>query len=322
MSVPENAPQQNVQSASPGSAVLILPGRASWRPETAVDLENFAPDLIETVRTTTALDLVEICRRQTKDLNPLPVAEPVSYALNYAYARELLRRGIRIDALAGYSLGEFAALALAQAIDFETGLALARARAEEIAAVIAQNPLRMVRIEGADAAAIVEICDDYGDVWPATFDSPSQMIVGGEPRALDRVAPKFKEAGAERIVLVMNNGGLHTGPMRPAHEAMAEHLATVEISKPKLPVASSISAQFEDDPARWRELLADQVHSPVRWYETVLALPEGPPLVEAGGDKLVALALQLQPERQTFVVNSLASVNEVAKQLSGAIAAQ
>jgi [acyl-carrier-protein] S-malonyltransferase len=286
-----------------------------------MELEKFAPDVLQVVKSETSLDLVEICRRHTDEMHPLPVAEPFSYVLNFMYAREVLRRGVRISAAVGYSLGEFAALAVTGAIDFATGLKLVRARAEAISEVIRERPLRMVRVEGADPEVIAEICATQGDVWTATFDSPSQLLVGGEPEALDRAAPHLKEAGAERIVLVLNNGGLHTPPMRKAHEAMVALLADVEISKPKVPVWSTISARVEHDPERWRDLLAEQVHAPVRWQETYLSLPRDVPLLECGGGRLTALAQEIEPGREAIVVDSAEAVELAAQRLAGAVAA-
>jgi len=298
--------------------VLILPGRTRWQTTTASDLDRFARDLLGPMKTLTHLDAIEVCRRDSNDLVPLPVAEPVSFLLNYVYARELTRRGVKIEAAAGYSLGEYAALVLANALDFETALQLVQARAEAIEQVIRKNPLRMVRVEGAEAQRIVELCEQQGDVWPATFDSPKQMVVGGEPAALDRVAPKFREAGAERIVLVLNNGGLHTPPMKEASDAIASRLAEATFKTPDFPVASSISAQIETEPDRWKELLSRQVHSPVRWQDAITALPDGPALVESAGDRLLELALTLQPGRKILVVDSMASIEATVAELTGA----
>jgi [acyl-carrier-protein] S-malonyltransferase len=317
---PESAPA-HVTPAPEGPAsdslVLILPGRAHLKPAAASDLERIAPDLLPRMKDLTQLDAVEICRRQSNELNPLPVAEPVSFLLNCAYGRELIRRGVKVDVVAGYSLGEYAALVLTSAIDFETGLRLVRARAEAIEEVIREKPLRMVRVEGADPEVIAELCTEQGDVWPATFDSPRQMIVGGEPRALDRVAPRFRDAGAERIVLVLNNGGLHTPPMKRASDAIADQLAQARIVSPQIPVASSISAQIETDPQRWHRLLAEQMHSPVRWHDTISALPQGP-LVECGGNRLAELVLLSQPGRKTYAVDSVESIGNVVAQLTAA----
>ncbi|MEX0993364.1 MAG: ACP S-malonyltransferase [Solirubrobacterales bacterium] len=307
--------------ADSDSIVLILPGRSSWHPDTAADLEKFAPELIQQVNSLTGLDAAEICRRPSTDLNPLPVVEPVSYLLNFAYARELQRRGVKIEAVAGYSLGEFAALAFAGSLDFGAGLRLVKARADLISQVIEKNPLRIVRVEGADPGVVTEICEEQGDVWPATYDSPHQMMVGGEPRAIDRLAPKLKDAGAERIVLVLNNGGLHTPPMEQARDAIAAQLADVEIAKPEIPVVSSISAQFEDDPERWRGLLADQVYMPVRWRDALPLLPRACALAECGGGQLAELSQQMQPDRRVFVIDSIAALDAAAEQLSGAISA-
>ena len=296
--------------------MLVLPGRSHLKPTVAADLERIAKDLLPLMKDYTGLDAVEVCRRQSNELNPLPVAEPVSFLLNCAYGRELIRQGVKVDVVVGYSLGEYAALVLTSAIDFETGLRLVRARAEAIAQVIHERPLRMVRVEGADPDAIVELCEERGDVWPATFDGPKQMVVGGEPDALDRVAPRFREAGAERIVLVLNNGGLHTPIMKKASEAIAGQLASAHIVAPQIPVASTISAQIETDPERWRELLGEQMHSPVRWRDTVDALPQRP-LVECGGARLVELAQLTQPGRATYAIDSFESLDNVIAQLTG-----
>lgn len=317
MAAPDSAPANDLQadgSQQEASAVLILPGRSQLKPESASDLERIAPDLLPIMKDLTQLDAVEVCRRQSNELNPLSVAEPISFLLNCAYGRELIRRGLTVGVVTGYSLGEYAALVLTSAIDFETGLRLVRARAEAIEYVIEQKPLRMVRVEGAEIETIEQLCKQQGDVWPATFDAPTQMVVGGEPPALDRVAPKFREAGADRIVLVLNNGGLHTPVMESASAAIADQIAAANIVAPQIPVVSSTSARIETDPDRWRELLGSQVHSPVLWRDAVEALPPGP-LVECGEHRLLELAVMTDADRQTYAIESFKSIDRVISEL-------
>jgi hypothetical protein len=283
--------------AASSSPALILPGRSEWRPEMSFEVRRIASDLLERFRAITAFGALEAARRQpSAERTPLVVAETISFLANFVYARELVRRGLRPGILAG-------------SIDFEQALSLVRSRALIVAEAIARNPLRIVRVEGADVELVAELCAAQGDVWPATYDGPRHAMIGGEARALDRMAPKLKQAGAKRIVLVFNSGGLHTAPMLDARDAMVKALADVNIEEPRIPVVCGVSARVEEDPERWRELLADQIHSPVRWYETLQALPRDVPVIECGGGKLIPMVLELWPEREVFAVDTLAALD-------------
>jgi [acyl-carrier-protein] S-malonyltransferase len=294
----------------------MLPAPSANSASIRAGVGQVAPDLLEQMRAVTGLDAAEICRRHPEDLVNAWVAQPIMYLLSYAYGRELERLGVRPQALAGHSLGQYAALTLAGSFDFATGLELVQARIEAIWGADVPEQAQMLKIVGLSADQVAEICDPV-EAWPAAVNGPTEVIVRGDEVGLAAIAPSLRAAGAQWVILLMGTGGLHTPMMSAAADQLHAFLATKEISTPRMPVASSTSGRFEDDPRRWRELLAHELDRAVRWDRCMYALPGSIPLLEVGaGSGLVEMAKQCFPERMAIVVDSLVAVDRTVGELA------
>ncbi len=169
---------------------------------------------------------------------------------------------------AGHSLGEYAALVAAGALAFEDALALVDERARAMADAAALAPGGMVAMLGGDPDAVRALAGEL-ELVVANDNAPGQLVLAGEQEAVDRAAERAREQTGARARPLDVAGAFHSPLMRPAAARLSAALARTPVHAPRFPVYSNGSvAPFADVRAE----LAQNLLSPVRWRETVLAL--------------------------------------------------
>lgn len=231
-------------------------------------------------------DLAALCEHgPAEKLDATDVSQPALYVSGYAALEKL--RAEHPDALedvscvAGLSLGEYTALAFAEAFSFEDGLKVVQARGRAMQAAAEATPSGMVSalLLDRDAAKGVRDAAAGDDVLElANFLCPGNTVLSGETAAIARAIEEIEKAGGRPIPLAVA-GAFHTSLMKPADERLAEALNTIEIQAPKVPVVSNVDAAPHTDPAEIRDLLVRQVLAPVRWEDSMRAM------MDAGVDR-------------------------------------
>ncbi|MCB1391517.1 MAG: ACP S-malonyltransferase [Rhodobacteraceae bacterium] len=202
-------------------------------------------------------------------------AQPALMATSLAAMRALEAEGIAVtDAafVAGHSLGEYSALAAAQALSLADTARLLRTRGKAMQSAVPVGVGAMAALLGLDFAAAAEVAAEaaQGDVCQAANDNdPAQVVVSGHRAAVERAVDLAKARGAKRAVMLPVSAPFHCALMKPAAEAMAEALAGVTIATPAVPVVANVRAEAVQDPDTIRRLLVDQVTGSVRWRESV-----------------------------------------------------
>ena len=205
-------------------------------------------------------------------------AQPALMATSIAAFKALETEGFDIsDAsfVAGHSLGEYSALAASGAISIADTARLLRTRGEAMQKAVPVGLGAMAALLGLDfetAQAVAKEAAEAGDgeVCQAANDNdPGQVVVSGHKAAVERAVEIAKEKGAKRAVLLPVSAPFHCALMQPAADVMADALARVDVSAPKVPLVANVLAEAVTDPARIRELLVEQVTGSVRWRESV-----------------------------------------------------
>jgi [acyl-carrier-protein] S-malonyltransferase len=149
----------------------------------------------------------------------------------------------------------------------------------------------MAAILGLDAEVITALCREVteGVVAPANFNSPGQVVVSGDPRAVEAFMALAKTRGAKRTVPLNVSGAFHSPLMANAAAGLKRALAEVSIQPARIPVIANASAASVTEPEAIRESLYRQLESPVRWEESMRALlaSPGPPFLEVGPGKVL-----------------------------------
>lgn len=174
--------------------------------------------------------------------------------------------------LAGHSLGEYAALVCADAIQFEDAIALVAARGKFMQEAVPAGVGAMAAIVGLEDADVIAICNSAsstGIVSPANFNSIGQIVIAGENTAVEKAITLAQEKGAKIAKKIPVSVPSHCALMQSAADKMAEKLKSVEIQKPKIPVIQNADVMSYDVPEKIRDALIRQLISPVRWVETI-----------------------------------------------------
>jgi [acyl-carrier-protein] S-malonyltransferase len=177
------------------------------------------------------------------------------------------------QAAAGLSLGEYTALVFAGVMTFEDGLRVVQERGRAMQDASDAVPSSMVSILGLDADKIQKVCDDAraeGEVLQiANYLCPGNIVVSGHKGACERVADLATKAGAMKTIPLAVAGAFHTPLMQPAVERLKKALSSVALSKPRFSVVSNVDAHPHDNPDEIRDLLVEQVVSPVQWEASI-----------------------------------------------------
>ncbi len=195
--------------------------------------------------------------------------------------------------LAGHSLGEYAALVAAGSLNFADAIKLVRFRAEAMQAAVPEGVGAMAAILGLDDDAVRAVCADAaaGEVVEAVnLNSPGQVVIAGNKAAVERAMALAKEKGAKRALPLPVSVPSHSSLMLPAAEKLLAHLQDVTIATPTIPVLHNTDVQNHAGADAIRAALAKQLHTPVRWVETVQALKAAgiERVIECGPGKVLA----------------------------------
>lgn len=207
---------------------------------------------------------------QTVNTQPIMLAAGVA-----AYRTYLEAGGQAPTVVAGHSLGEYTALVAAEALSFADAVKLVRLRAELMQSAVPQGVGAMAAILGLEDDQIKAICAEaaQGEVVEAVnFNSPGQVVIAGHAAAVERAMAAAKAAGAKRALPLPVSVPSHCSLMKPAADKLAEALQNVEITTPKIRVIHNADVAAYDNPEQIKDTLVRQLHSPVRWTETVNAL--------------------------------------------------
>jgi [acyl-carrier-protein] S-malonyltransferase len=228
----------------------------------------------------TGLPITRLCVEGPLDrLTETDVAQPAVVAASLAALAVVRQRlGVDADAVAGHSVGEYAAYAAAGILSIEDALKLVHARAQAMAAACQTVDGTMAAVIGLDEAALRLACDaashNGSSVEVANLNSPGQLIVSGARDAIERVAEHARAAGARRILRLNVGGPFHSVYMRPAAATLENAVAETMFHPARVPVVLNATAEVAEDPRALRQELEVQVYSPVRWTETIQRLAE------------------------------------------------
>ena len=223
-------------------------------------------------------DVAKLVREgPVEELNRTERTQPALLAAGIAAWRVLQPQVPGPAALAGHSLGEYAALVAAQSLDFAAALKLVELRGQLMQRAVPAGTGGMVALVGLDDAAVEKLCAAYtgGEVLePVNYNAPGQVVVAGQSGALQWLEQNAKGAGARMAVKLPVSVPSHCSLMKDAAHKLAERLAQVAFNTPVITVLHNLDARAHAEPDALRGALRDQLHRPVRWTQTVQALQQ------------------------------------------------
>ena len=248
----------------------VFPGQGAQYPGMGKDLyENSveARELFDRANEILGFNITDIMFNGTADeLKQTKVTQPAVFLHSVILAKVL---GVKPDAVAGHSLGEFSALVVAGTLSFEDGLKLVSKRALAMQACCEQQPGGMAAILGMEDEVVEKCCDTIdGVVVAANYNSPGQIVISGANEAVDKACEQLKEAGARRALRLPVGGAFHSPLMEPARVELEKAIAEVEFHTPSCPIYQNVDAQPQSDSEVIKRNVIAQLTAPVRWTQS------------------------------------------------------
>ncbi|NQI73227.1 ACP S-malonyltransferase [Streptococcus suis] len=297
---------------------FLFAGQGSQTVGMARDLYENYPIVRETFDQASQIlgyDIRDLIDNQEDKLHQTRYTQPAILTTSVAIFRLLEEEGVQPDMVAGLSLGEYSALVASGALAFEDAIALIAKRGEYMETAAPEGTGKMVAVLNADVSLIEEICSSVtsGIVSPANYNTPAQIVIGGEVAAVDEAVEALKAAGVKRMIPLNVSGPFHTALLRPASEQLAQALEEVEFSDFQVELVGNTEAKVmrkEDI----KSLLTRQVMEPVRFYESIATMQAAgvTKFIEIGpGKVLVGFIKKIDKTAEVVTVEDVASLTDL-----------
>ena len=259
---------------------FVFPGQGSQSLGMLVDLADAHPVIRESFAEASegaGVDLWALSQDGPEDmLNRTEFTQPALLAAGVAVWRAWQAQGGAQPAvLAGHILGEYAALVAAGALSLADGARLVRTRGQLMQDAAPAGSGAMAAVLGAEDALVEEVCraaSGEGVVVAANYNSPGQIVIGGDAAAVDRALSVLAERGVRKAVKLAVSVPSHTPLMREAANRLSEAMAALDWREPALPVVQNVDAEVHSGVQAIRDALARQLYLPVQWTGCVRAL--------------------------------------------------
>ena len=250
----------------------VFPGQGAQAVGMGKDLYDNVPEakaLFEQANEILGFRITDIMFAGTdEELKQTKVTQPAVFLHSVIMAKAL---GVKPDAVAGHSLGEFSALVVAGALSFEDGLRLVSKRAMAMQKACEATPSTMAAVLALPDEKVEEICASIeGEVVVcANYNCPGQLVISGSVPGIDAACEKMLAAGAKRALKLKVGGAFHSPLMEPARAELAAAIEATPIHKPSCPVYQNVSTKGETCPETIKANLIAQLTAPVRWTQSV-----------------------------------------------------
>lgn len=252
-----------------GKIAFVFSGQGAQVPGMGKELYDASPaakavfDLADSIRPGTSAQ----CFSGTKEELSVTInTQPCLYCVDLAAAESLREAGIVPDAVAGFSLGEIAALAFSGIFSKQDAFKLVCERARLMQQAAESAPGAMAAVLKLDNKVVEELCQKYKQVYPVNYNCPGQLVVAGEQQELSSFCADVSAAGGRAVPLAVS-GGFHSPFMQSASEGLLHFVRSLPVQNPEMPVVSNCTAEPYD--GKIEEMIAAQVKSPVLWQKTV-----------------------------------------------------
>ena len=270
-----------------GSA-FVFPGQGSQ----SVGMgKEFAEKHLDLANQILGFDLKTIVLEGPEDvLKRTEIQQPAIFTVSVAAFEWLTARNSQPAIVAGHSLGEYSALYAAGVISFEDGVKTVNLRGKFMQEAVPAGEGAMAALLGGERETIANICKEVGNVWPANFNSPGQVVISGTKEAVETAAVKLKAAGVKKIIPLAVSAPFHCPLMQPAADKLAAQLDKITFHDATIPVYANVTAAPVTSGTEIKQLLIKQVTAPVLWEDLIKNMIAGGSrsFIEVGPGKVLA----------------------------------
>lgn len=254
----------------------VFPGQGSQSTNMLAQLADSFSEVKHTFQQASDLldrDVWQLTQKEDGSLNQTENTQPVMLTAGVAVWRVWQAQGGGLPVgMAGHSLGEYSALVVAGVLSFEDALNLVASRASLMQEAVPEGEGAMAAILGLDDDKVIEICahaTEGGVAEAVNFNSPGQVVIAGDTKAIDRAIAALKKAGAKRAIKLAVSVPSHCSLMKGAAVKLSERFSDVTFSSGKVPVLHNVNTQYFDNADEIKTALSEQLFKPVLWVDTI-----------------------------------------------------
>ncbi len=263
-------------------------------------------------------DLANLCFTENDLINQTQYTQPAILVTSIGIYQTLLNTtNIKVDVLAGFSLGEYSALYASGIFDFNQIVYLIKKRAHYMDVCAANNPGKMAAIIGLETNCLQEICDEVektsGLVRIANFNCPNQLVIGGVSEAVNEACEKALAKGAKRAVVLNVSGGFHTPLMAEAANKIYEEVLKMTYKAPQIDIVMNATHDYLNI-EQLPQIMKKQIESSVYFEDSIRKMIDDgvETFVEIGpGSVLSGLVRKIDKEKNIISINELADLERV-----------
>jgi [acyl-carrier-protein] S-malonyltransferase len=263
-------------------------------------------------------DLAKLCfEGPEEELKKTEITQPAILTVS-AMCLEALRSfgKIKVEAMAGHSLGEYSALYAAGSISFKDAVKLVNMRGKFMQTAVPAGEGTMAAVLGLDHNIVKDLCvkaSEKGAVEAANINSPGQIVISGKVAGVAEASALCKQAGAKRVIELQVSAPFHSSLMKPAADKLAEELNKITIKDATVPVVSNVTADYVTNAAAIKELLVKQMTSPVLWENSIIKMANDgfDTFIEVGpGKVLTGLIKKISPKAKLFNISDAVTLGD------------
>ena len=305
---------------------IVFPGQGSQSLGMLSDLSNnfsIVKDIFSEASDALDLDLWKLTQEDEEALNQTENTQPAMLAAGYA-TYKILSNEVDLSpiCMAGHSLGEYTALVAAKSLHYFEAVKLVRKRAELMQSAVPSGTGAMAAILGLDDEKVIEICAQSnisGVVEAVNFNSPGQVVIAGENKAVNKACESMKEAGARLTLVLPVSVPSHCSLMNEAAKDFSYSIDAVNFKMGETSVLHNVDASYADDVNEIKLKLVKQLCKPVLWTSSVQKMQQlgVEKLFELGPGKVLAgLTRRIDKSLSSFAVIDTATVQSTIEEIT------
>lgn len=299
---------------------FLFPGQGAQRFGMGKDFYEKSENvrkIYEIASKASGVDVAKLCFEENDQLDITEYTQIALLTTEIAIMKEVMEMGVKPDVCAGLSLGEYAALACAEAMELEDLFHIIRLRGKYMQEAYPIGGA-MMAILGLDAETIQNVCETVSGgehiVSIANDNCPGQIVISGKEESVLLAGEKLKELGAKRCIQLKVSGPFHSSLLHNASQQLGEALCDVNINELKVPYICNTEARVVTEQKEVKDLLIRQVESGVRFRESILLMKEMgiDTFIEIGPQKtLTGFIRKIDKELTTINVETVEDLEKI-----------